>query len=98
MLSWNIEVIRRRTDGSGEIDWVRVNPGPAMRGHVGSWFRPGIAGPSTEVVLKVTHVPSLRAEEAVIIKDRRRFRARHKGELLTLEAAAKMMKEELLNG
>lgn len=87
---WKIFLVL--TKNEEEIDWYTCNPGPEMRGMLGRWFGPPHKGKSE---LVVEHLASGRALRATIIKDRRRYRARYKGELLTLEAAAKMMKEEL---
>lgn len=87
---WKIQLIV--TKGEEEVDWVSCNPGPEMRGYLTKCFGPRW---DRSVHLVVDHLPSGTSKKAKIIKDRRRYRAKYNGELLTLEAAAKMMKEEL---
>ena len=87
---WHIYLAKKK-DGE-EIDWYTCNPGPVMREVLGSWFGPRI---EYRIELVIEHLPSGHVARATIIKDRRRYQAKYKRELLTLEATAKMMKEEL---
>jgi hypothetical protein len=95
MTKWIIEIVKRRTDTDEEYDWQVCNPGPEMRARLDQWFPVGIGGPSFQILMSVRHAPSARRTTARIIKDGRFYRVRHKGDLLTLEGAAKLMKEEL---
>lgn len=98
--SWKVEAIVHDPEAEEQLDWIHCNPGPRMRGWLGDKFGPCIGGPFARAItiLQVTHLPSARALQARISKDRRRYLAKYKGELLTLETATKMMKEDLLHG
>lgn len=91
---WHIEAIQQRSETDEEIDWYQGNPGPAMRGSISKWFKPGV-GPCTTVWLRVTYLATGHVRRVKVIKDGRRYLALYGGEDLTLEAATKKMKEEL---
>lgn len=66
-----------------------------MRGSIGKWIKPGIAGPSTTVWLRVVYLATGQVKRAKVSKYKRCYRAYYEGQYLTLEAATKKMKEEL---
>jgi len=90
---WKVEVTRRFVDE--DMDWFTGNPGPEMRGRIGSWFKPGVGGPDWTAWLRVVRLATGEMKEAKISKDGRRYTARFQGQDLTLEEATKKMKEEL---
>lgn len=94
---WRIEAITVDPQTNEIGDWVMLNPGPEMRGWLSGRFKPGVA-PRDLVMLSVIYLPTGRGLRARIIRDKKRFRAHHNGQLHTLEAATKMMKEDLLHG
>lgn len=87
---WKTSLIRSK-DGV-EDDWYVCNPGPEMRHYLRSCFGPRWGH---RVYMVITHLPSGKEAKAQIIKDRRVYRAKYNRELLTLEATAKIMKEDL---
>jgi hypothetical protein len=94
---WRIEAVTVDPITDEIVDWLVSNPGPTMRGWLGSKFPPGVRSrPMPE--LRVTYIKTGHGRRAQIIKDDRRYRARYRGELMTLEAATKMMKEDLTHG
>lgn len=97
---WKIEAVLYDPKADEQLDWIDSNPGPAMRGWLASKFSPAIGGVRgrSMVMLMTTHLPSGATRQGRIMKDGRRYRVRYNGELLTLEAAVKMMKEELKRG
>ena len=95
---WRVEGLSVDSENGEILDWVALNPGPAMRAWFGNQLKPGI-GPSHEsIMLSVIDLSTGKGLRAKVIKDRRRYRAKYNGELLTLEAATKMMKEDLSHG
>jgi hypothetical protein len=97
---WKVEAVLYDPKAEEQLDWIEIAPGPTMRGWLGDKFSPCIGGVMARAVtfLMVTRLSSGATKQARIIKDRRKYRARYNGELLTLEAAVKMMKEELRLG
>lgn len=94
---WRVEALTVDPRTDEIVDWIAVNPGPTMRGWLGSKFQPGVAArPIPE--LRVVYVKTGQGKKAQIVKDGRWYRARYNGELLTLEAATKMMKKDLTHG
>lgn len=92
---WSIEAVQQGLDTDEVTDWYQGNPGPAMRGCIGSWCKPGMAKPDKVIWLHVTHLATGCTKKARIFKERRRYVACYEGENLTLEEATKRMKEEL---
>lgn len=98
---WKVQAVLHDPKAEQEIDWIETNPGPTMRAWLGDKFSPCIGGVLARamVILMVTYLPTGQSKQARIMKDKRKYRAKYNGELLTLEATVKMMKEELrLNG
>lgn len=88
--SWRTEIIKE-SENDELLDYIDVEPGPEMRGHLRAFFE----SPGGAVYLLVHYRPSGLCRRARIQKDPRTFRAMYDGQWLTLEEAAKRMKREL---
>jgi hypothetical protein len=92
---WKIEAVRRLIETDEDLEWFTCNPGPQFRGQLSSWFKPGISGPNTRILLRVIYLPTGQVKEARISKSGRRYTVYYEAAYLTLEAATKKMKEDL---
>jgi len=88
--NWRTEIIKQ-SEHDELLDYIEVEPGPAMRGHLSDFFNQrGVL-----VFLLVHHRPSGLSSRAPVRKEQRRYTAQYDREWLTLEEATKRMRRDL---